>query len=88
MLFLAAGVLGAALMFGASDHAEAKPAVFALEKHAPVKLTTPDEIIAKVLIWAAADGDADLAAAIQMAKAASQCDSSLLDGAARFRRSG
>lgn len=69
MLLLAAGVLGATLMFGASDRAEAKSIVPPPQKHAPAKLTTPDEIIAKVLAWATADGDADLAAAIQMAKA-------------------
>ncbi len=69
MLFLAAGALGAALMMGACDRADAKPIVIAPQKHAPAKLTTPDQIIANVLTWAAADGDADLAAAIQMAKA-------------------
>ena len=68
-LFLAAGVLGAVAMVGASDQTQAKPAAITRQKHAPVKLTTPDQIIAKVLTWAAADGDADLAAAIQMAKA-------------------
>ncbi|MGA3301978.1 MAG: hypothetical protein ABSC72_01660 [Methylovirgula sp.] len=69
MLVLAAGALGSALMMGTSVHAEAKPIVIAPQKHAPVKLATPDQIIAKVLTWATADGDADLAAAIQMAKA-------------------
>ena len=35
----------------------------------PKPLLTPDQIIAKVITWAAADGDADLAAAILVAQA-------------------
>ncbi|HEY1735670.1 MAG TPA: hypothetical protein VGG12_03400 [Methylovirgula sp.] len=69
MLLLAASTIAALMTVGASSHAEARAFFVSAQKHAPVKLTTPDQIIAKVITWAAADGDADLAAAIQMAKA-------------------
>ncbi len=69
-LLLAGALLGLALVFGAPSQAQARPVHVA--KHAkagPTKITTPDQIIAKVLAWATADGDADLAAAITLAKA-------------------
>lgn len=75
-LFLAAGLFGAALICAAPEHANAAPALHvAHQKHMgawwpPQKsILTPDQIIAKVLNWAASDGDADLAAAILVAKA-------------------
>lgn len=69
VLFLAACLFGSILLTGTA-HASAKAvAPKSASKAAPAKLTTPDEIVAKVVAWAAADGDADLAAAIGMAKA-------------------
>ncbi len=78
-LFLAAGLLGAALSFGAPRVNAAplppphvKTHVKARRMHAghPAKaFVTPDQIVAKILAWASADGDADLTAAIAMAKA-------------------
>ncbi|MHB8885796.1 MAG: hypothetical protein ACYC5H_12115 [Methylovirgula sp.] len=78
MLFLVACLLGVALTFGSPEAAKAgllphapHPKQMKIWWHPPrpKALVTPDQIIAKVLNWATTDGDADLAAAILVAKA-------------------
>ena len=78
MLLLVACLLVVALMFGGPGAADAGPLPHAPRpKHMktwwhpprPKAIVTPDQIIAKVLNWATTDGDADLAAAILVAKA-------------------
>lgn len=66
VLMIAASLIGLTLL--APTHAEAKTAVIT-KVLTPGKLSAPDQLIDKVLVWAAADGDADLAAAISLAKA-------------------
>lgn len=80
-LFIATGLIGGMLMFAGAGHAFAAEKPVHLTPHRakgwwhplpplnPIHLQTPDQIIAKVLNWATADGDADLTAAILVAKA-------------------
>lgn len=68
--FIVALLIGFGFIAVAPSEAQAKPVPAAKHpKLAPAKLTTPDQVIAKVLAWASADGDADLSAAIILAKA-------------------